>query len=67
MLDIKVSEALKDHLKNHLSDHVQTHESYQIQWESRLNTAVAKCAEKFKNFDRFCRFLDHAGSNRDLW
>ena len=58
--------ALNHHPLNHLSDLVQTHESYQIQWESRLNNAVAKCAEKFKNFDRLCRFLDHAGSNRDL-
>ena len=55
---------LIDHLRNHLSDILQTHESYQIQWESRLNNAVAKCAEKFKNFDRLCRFLDHAGLNR---
>ena len=43
MIDVKASEALKDHLKNHLSDHVQTHESYQIQWESRLDNAVALC------------------------
>ena len=41
MLDVKASEALKDHLKNHLSDLLQTHESYQIQWESRLHNAVA--------------------------
>ena len=47
MLDVKASEALKDHLKNHLSDLLQTHESYQIQWESRLNNAVAACAKGF--------------------
>ena len=44
--------ALNHHLLNHLSDLVQTHESYQIQWESRLNNAMAECAKKFKNFDR---------------
>ena len=43
MLDVKASVELKDHLLNHLSDHVQTHESYQIQWESRLNNAAARC------------------------
>ena len=41
MSTMEASEALKDHLKNHLSDLLQTHESYQIQWESRLHTAVA--------------------------
>ena len=34
-------EAVKDYLKNHLSELLQIHESYQIQWESRLHTAVA--------------------------
>ena len=33
--------ALNHHPLNHLSDLVQIHESYQIQWESRLHTAVA--------------------------
>ncbi len=42
MLDVKASVELKDHLLNHLSGHVQTHESYQIQWESRLNNAAAR-------------------------
>ena len=46
MLDVKASEALKGHLKNHLSDHVQTHESYQIQWESRLDNAVGRSRKK---------------------
>ena len=67
MIDIKASVELNDHLRNHVQHLLQTHELYQIQWESRLNNAVAKCAEKFKNFDRFCRFLDHSGSNRHLW
>ena len=58
--------ALTHHLLNHLSDLVQIHELYQIQWESRLNDAVAECAKKFKNFDRLCRFPDHAALNRDL-
>ena len=41
MLDVKASVALKDHLLNHHSDLVQIHESYQIQWESRLDDAAA--------------------------
>ena len=41
-----------DHLRNHVQHLLQTHESYQIQWESRLNDAMAECAKKFKNFDR---------------
>ena len=41
MLDMTASVELKDHLLNHLSDHFQTHESYQIQWESRLDDAAA--------------------------
>ena len=47
MIDMTASVELKDHLRNHLSDLVQTHESYQIQWESRLNNAVAACAKGF--------------------
>ena len=39
-------EALKDHLKNHLSELLQTHESYQIQWESRLDDAAALCRKE---------------------
>ena len=46
MLEIKASMALIHHLKNHLSDLVQTHESYQIQWESRLNNAVGRCRKE---------------------
>ena len=46
MSTMEASEALKDHLKNHLSDLLQTHESYQIQWESRLNNAVARCRKE---------------------
>ena len=64
MLEIKASVELIDHLRNHLSDLVQTHESYQIQWESRLNNAVGLCRKEFQIFDRLCRFLDHAGLNR---
>ena len=66
MRDMKASVALNHHLLNHLSDLLQTRELYQIQWESRLNNAVAECAEKFKNFDLLCRFPDHAALNRDL-
>ena len=43
MLDVKASLALNHHLLNDLSDLVQIHESYQIQWESRLDNAVALC------------------------
>ena len=35
------SMALNHHPLNHLSDIVQIHESYQIQWESRLDDAAA--------------------------
>ena len=66
MSTMEPSVELKDHLRNHLSDLVQTHESYQIQWESRLNNAVAECAKEFQIFDRLCRFPDHAALNRDL-
>ena len=41
MVDHESLVELKDHLKNHLSDLLQTHESYQIQWESRLDDAAA--------------------------
>ena len=41
MLEIRASMALNHHPLNHHSDIVQIHESYQIQWESRLHTAVA--------------------------
>ena len=47
MLDVKASVALNHHPLNHLSDLVQIHESYQIQWESRLNNALAACAKGF--------------------
>ena len=43
---MKASVELNDHLRNHLSDLLQTHELYQIQWESRLNTAVALCRKE---------------------
>ena len=46
MLEIRTSMALIDHLKNHLSDLLQTHESYQIQWESRLDDAAALCRKE---------------------
>ena len=46
MIDMKASVELNDHLRNHLSDLLQTHELYQIQWESRLNTAVALCRKE---------------------
>ena len=38
--------ALNHHPLNHLSDLVQIHELYQIQWESRLNNAVALCRKE---------------------
>ena len=46
MLEIRASMALNHHRINHLSDLVQIHESYQIQWESRLNNAVALCRKE---------------------
>ena len=64
MSTMEASVELKDHLLNHLSDLLQTHESYQIQWESRLNNVVGLCRKEFQIFDRLCRFLDHAGLNR---
>ena len=47
MSTMEASVELNDHLRNHLSDLLQTHELYQIQWESRLNNAVAECAKGF--------------------
>ena len=38
--------ALNHHPLNHLSDLVQIHESYQIQWESRLDNAVGRCRKE---------------------
>ena len=67
MVDHEGFGGAKCHLRNHVQHLLQTHELYQIQWESRLNNAVAKCAKEFQIFDHLCRFLDHAGSNRDLW
>ena len=46
MSTLDALKALKDHLKNHLSDLLQTHESYQIQWESRLDDAAALCRKE---------------------
>ena len=46
MVDHESLVELKDHLKNHLSDLLQTHESYQIQWESRLDDAAALCRKE---------------------
>ena len=46
MIEMKASVELKDHLENHLSDLLQTHESYQIQWESRLDNAVGRSRKK---------------------
>ena len=46
MLDVKASMALNHHPLNHLSDLVQIHESYQIQWESRLDDAAALCRKE---------------------
>ena len=42
-------EAVKDYLKNHLSELLQIHESYQIQWESRLDDAAALGRKENKN------------------
>ena len=50
MSTMEASVELKDHLLNHLSDLLQTHESYQIQWESRLNDAVALCRKYYLKF-----------------
>ena len=47
MVDIKASVELNDHLRNHVQHLLQTHGLYQIQWESRLNNAVAECAKEF--------------------
>ena len=52
--------ALIDHLKNHLSDLLQTHESYQIQWESRLDDAAALCRKENLKWQGLRRFPDHA-------
>ncbi len=41
MVTMRASVELNDHLRNHVQHLLQTHESYQIQWESRLHTAVA--------------------------
>ena len=63
MVDHESLIELNDDLRNHLSDILQTHESYQIQWESRLNNAIAECAKEFQIFDRLCRFRDDAAFN----
>ena len=38
---MRASVELNDHLRNHVQHLLQTHELYLIQWESRLNNAVA--------------------------
>ena len=58
--------ALNHHLLNHLSDLVQIHESYQIQWESRLDDAAALCRKENLKWQGLRRFPDHAALNRDL-
>ena len=45
MVDMEASVELNDHLRNHVQNLLQTHELYLIQWESRLNNALAKCAK----------------------
>ena len=60
MSTMEASEALKNHLKNHLSDLLQTHESYQIQWESRLDDAAALCRKENLKWQGLRRFPDHA-------
>ena len=67
MLEIKASVELIDHLRNHLSDILQTHESYQIQWESRLNYAVAECAKEFQKFRSFTMNLKIHGHELCPW
>ena len=67
MSTMEASEALKDHLKNHLSDLLQTHESYQIQWESRLNYAVAECAKECQKFRSFIMNLKIHGHELCSW
>ena len=66
MSTMEALEALKDHLKNHLSDLLQTHESYQIQWESRLDNAVGRSRNKNLNCHCLLRFPDDGAKNRDL-
>ena len=46
MVDHESLIELNDHLKNHLSELLQIHESYQIQWESRLDDAAALCRKE---------------------
>ena len=47
MVDHESLIELNDHLRNHVQHLLQTQELYQIQWESRLNNAVAECAKGF--------------------
>ena len=60
MSTMEASEALKDYLKNHLSELLQIHESYQIQWESRLDDAAALCRKENLKWQGLRRFPDHA-------
>ena len=60
MSTMEASVELKDHLLNHLSDLLQTHESYQIQWESRLDDAAALCRKENLKWQGLRRFPDHA-------
>ena len=46
MVDHESLIELNDHLRNHVQHLLQTHELYQIQWESRLNNAVARCRKE---------------------
>ena len=48
--------ALNHHPLNHLSDLVQIHESYQIQWESRLDDAAALCRKENLKWQGLRRF-----------
>ena len=60
MVDHESLVELKDHLKNHLSDLLQTHESYQIQWESRLDDAAALRRKENLKWQGLRRFPDDA-------
>ena len=59
-------EAVKDYLKNHLSELLQIHESYQIQWESRLDDAAALCRKENLKWQGLRRFPDDGAKTRDV-
>ena len=67
MVDMEALLEPNDHLRNHVQHLLQTHELYLIQWESRLNNAVAKCGKPKKTLTTNFFIMRLAGERRPIY